>query len=785
MAVQVRAVCGHTAAPRAWVLALALAATVVCLPWPVSAADGASPSRHLFDIPAQPLDSALLEFSRQSGRQLVAVGSFGDDRRSRPLRGLMEERVALERLLAGTGLAFQLRDDGTVVVSAQAVAPSTAPATPSRVPAPRVVDLASVQVTARKRQESRIGLPLAVTSIDAFQIDEQRLHNVVDTVGMVPGASSVDTGGGFTQMQLRGVSSSLGGNDNGYYLDDVPFTGVTVPWYPDARAFDIERIEVLRGPQGTLFGEGAMGGTIRILTRKPVLDAFEARVRTSLSTTKGGGNGHGIKGMLNLPVVHDRLGLRLVWTDEQLPGWVDDPDTGRDDVNAQRIRTTRMRLRFSPDAHTDIDLNDWRWASVAPGGGYSALDGMRQDVLYGRDSSWASRSLVVERRFDAATLSYAGGSVRLDYLADGELAPGAPYQSASRIEVDTHELRLASAGERRLDWIAGVYQRSALRADQTHAWPSPPQVHDQRNRAWAAFGEMNLRLPAPGWSVTAGLRYFRDEVHAQSRAGDSDVRIDADFPAISPKFALSWTPSPQAMVYASVSSGFRSGQLQPAASIIAAREEGVELPHAIDPDEIMSYEIGARRSWRSGRLVVEGALFRGDWKDVAVRLPLTETVNGLLNSDGVAIRGLELAMAFSPRPGSSVQLAGSVVDAAYLQAIDGTPIASGDPVYNVPRTSLAGSWDYSMPLARNHLAGIHARLRYHSAREVSLTRGSPGDPILALDAGLSLAAPGGWSVSLYAENLLDEAGAVDARNLRGAATRLRPRTVGVEFEFDY
>src|SRR5690606_19809318 len=112
VAVQVRVVREHVAAPLAWVLVVALAATVMCLPWPVSAADGASPARQLFDIPAQPLDRALLEFSRQSGRQLVAVGSFGDDRRSRPLRGRMEERVALERLLAGTGLAFQLRDDG-------------------------------------------------------------------------------------------------------------------------------------------------------------------------------------------------------------------------------------------------------------------------------------------------------------------------------------------------------------------------------------------------------------------------------------------------------------------------------------------------------------------------------------------------------------------------------------------------------------------------------------------------------------------------------------------------
>lgn len=768
----------------AWRLVV-FALVLACLPWSLAAADVAG-TRHRFEIPSQPLDQALLAFSRQTGRQLVASG-LPDELPRVSVQGWLDERVALQRLLAGTTLGFQVRADGTVVVAPRprSAARRLAPRRVDSPSADRVQELGAVQVTARKRQELREHVPLAVAAVAAPQIDALRINSVVEALRLVPGASSVDVGGGFTQVQLRGVSSSLGGNDNGYYLDESPFTGVTVPWYPDARAFDIERVEVLRGPQGTLFGEGAMGGTIRILTRRPVLDMVEARLRTSLSTTRSGGDGQAVQAMFNAPLVSDRLGARLVWTDERLPGWVDDPPTGRKDLNAQRIRTVRLRLRFTPDAHTDIDANYWRWESAAPGGAYNALDGMLLDVLNARASAWTSRSLVAERRLPAATVSYVGSSARLSNLHEGELAPGADYRADIRIDVDSHELRAASPAGQRVKWIAGIYQRRATRLDETVVAPAPVQHARQRNDAWALFGEATLPLPGDRWSLTAGMRYFRDTVRAHSLAADSEVRIDARFPAVSPKFMVAWTPTADALVYGSVSSGFRSGQLQPAGSLLAAREAGIDLPVAVDPDEILSYEIGARRSWQGGRVALEGALFSSDWKNVAVRLPLTDNINGLVNSRGVAIGGAEFAVAFIPAPGQRVQLGGSVVDTAYLDAIPGTPIAKGDPVYNVPRVGFSGAWEQLVPLRHGYAIATHAQLRYDSARKVSLTRGTPGDAILALDAGVALSSPRGWRLSLLAENLLDDGGAIDARNARGVATRLRPRTVGLEFEIGY
>src|SRR5690606_28350786 len=148
---------------------------------------------------------------------------------------------ALARLLAGSGLEARRREDGVVlIVRAAAGAPPPPVARPAH-----VVDLSSVVVTARKRDERRVDVPMAVTALGTARADGFAFgrDGVAGALGTAPAASSVDLGGGFTQVQIRGVSSSLGGNDNGYYLDEIPFTGVSVPWYPDARAFDLDRVE--------------------------------------------------------------------------------------------------------------------------------------------------------------------------------------------------------------------------------------------------------------------------------------------------------------------------------------------------------------------------------------------------------------------------------------------------------------------------------------------------------------------------------------------------------------
>lgn len=668
----------------------------------------------------------------------------------------------------------QARDAAVNEVAADAV-PRTETAT----------ELGSVTVSARKREERQIDVPIAMSAITGEQIDAFGISNVAEIIAMTPGAGSVDNGGGFTQVQIRGVSSSLGGNDNGYYLDDIPFTGVSVPWYPEARSWDIDRVEILKGPQGTLFGEGSMGGTVRILTRKPDFNEFNGAVEVSASSTKGGSDGWGGKATVNIPLIEDRLAARVAVTDEKLSGWTDDNATGDEDINEQRVKTGRVKLRFAPVDQWTMDLAYWKYKSEAPGGGNGALDDLTTNSFYSNDDEWHTASFVSTYEFEGSQLFYSFADAELDYANDGMLNPTTTYLSNINLQVRTQELRWSSTGDRLVDWTMGYYLREAERNDSSQVGGAPPSSSTQTNDAYALFGEATVKLPDPRWAVTAGLRYFSDDVDAISVSTTRTSTLNATFDSWNPRVSLSYKPERDTTLYASAARGFRSGQLQPISSILLAEANGVDLPSTIRPDSITTYEVGAKSLFLDGSLLVEGALFYSDWKDVAVRVPITSTINGLTNSKGTENKGVELNVVYTPTASLMLQVGGAIIDATYVADVPGTPLNKGTDVYNVPRNSLSASAAYSWDIATDLRGVVRSGLVHDSARETALTAGTPGDAITMLDARIGLESDNGWSAFLYGENLTNEDGALNARTTLGVANRLRPRTYGVVFRYGF
>lgn len=657
--------------------------------------------------------------------------------------------------------------------------------------------LGTITVTARKRDERQLDVPIAITAMTGEQIEAQGLSNIVDVVNSTPGASSVDTGGGFTLVQIRGVSSSLGGNDNGFYVDETPFTGVTVPWYPDTRSFDIERVELLKGPQGTLFGEGSMGGTVRILTRKPQFNEFGAGVELDGSTVSEGADGWGAKAYVNVPLVDDRLALRVVGTDETTPGWIDNSVTGEKDVNEADIRTWRAKLRFAATERWNIDLSYWKYKIETDGASNQAYDDMTDNAFTVSDNDWDSTSATTSYDFGESQVVYTFSDGNIHRPQVGDIAPGLTLTALIDIGVRTQELRWSSTGERRFDWTVGYYLRDSERVDDLDVPGLLSSKSRQTNDSQAAFGEVTIKLPDPAWAVTAGLRYFEDDLDAVDVAGDgSTSTLKGTFDSWNPRLSVSWKPSDNATIYASAAKGFRSGQLQPIASIQLAELFGVELPSTIDADSIWTYELGVKSVLAEGRVLLEGAVFHSDWKDVAVRVPITPEINGLANSDGTKTNGVEVNLVYQPLRDLTLQLGGSWIDATYSADVPGTPLFDGTPVYNVPKTSLDGSAAYGWDIGATLRGVINGNVHYDSARETSLTAGSPGDPITLTNLRVGLESVAGWAFYLYGNNLTDEDGAIDARGptefdangnfLRyGTANRPQPRTFGVMFRYDY
>ena len=755
---------------------------------PTLAAERAA--RKDFHIPPQPLDEALLAFSQQAGVELAAVGDFSQAGRSAAVDGIMTPQAALERLLGGSAFEYAIQPNGMVTVSALRAHTSPAPAATMRLEraattTPVVTrNVATIVVTARKRDERLIDVPMAISAVSGERIELLGLDSAAEVAKLTPAVSSVDIGGGFTQLQIRGVSSSIGGNDNGYYLDDVAFSGVTVPWHPDTRSFDLERVEILKGPQGTLFGEGSLGGTIRILTRAPELDQFRARVELGVANTESGGSGDSAKLMANLPLIDDHLALRVIATEETLPGWLDDAASGRRNDNRQAIATRRARLRWSPDDRWLTDVSYMRSTTHAMGGGYSAADDGHADATLGNDSQWQSSSFTTSYLSGHSRFSYIYSDSSLGYQLDGSLNPASPTTGSIAIDVSTQELRWSYALDDRLDWVAGYAHRRAARTDHLVV-AEATSMASQSNRADTLYAEGTLRSRDGQWSVTAGLRYFLDRVDGVS-AGDDIVSTAKDrFESVNPRVIIARQLSPQMLWYATASTGFRSGQLQPITSLVTAQALGAELPLSIKPDSITSYELGFKQQLADQRVLLQGALFQSRWRDLPVRVPLDDDFNGIANSRGARIRGAEAGIRYNAQSSLSLEVNAGLVDARYLADVPGTPLRKGSTVYNVPRLTASAAASYAWWVAGDLTAVASATAVYKSERTTSLVVGRSGDAILSLGARMGLESPRGWAGYLYVDNLGNEDGAVDGRTAFDVATRLRPRTYGLELRYAY
>ncbi|HKP79644.1 MAG TPA: TonB-dependent receptor [Phenylobacterium sp.] len=651
-------------------------------------------------------------------------------------------------------------------------------------------------VTARKREEKLLDVPIAVSAFSGEALEGQGVLNLGDFLQAAPGVGIYDRGDGMQRITIRGISTSLGANENGYYLDELPFTGVTVPLSPDVRAWDLERVEVLRGPQGTLFGEGSMGGTVRILTRDADLHGWTAKAEGLVSTTDGGGKANtGVKGAVNLPLVDGKLALRLAGTHEDYSGWIDDRASGRRNLNDQDIDTFRAKLRFAPTERLTLDGSYWYYKGDFPNGGSSATDDgqLSQSLVLSNTLKYELFGLSGRYDLGPAELFYGYSHNKFALPQSGSLF-GGPLSIGIDIDVDAHELRLASRGEGPLQWTVGAYQRTAHRKDLFQfALFGIDNVDKTDSKAQAVFGEATYTLPSAPVDLTAGLRYFRDELGGfEANAGVATPDPGRTYHSWNPRFSLAWRPQPNLNIYASAAKGFRSGQLQPSVARALAGPLGISLPAALEQDSIWTYEAGAKAELFERRLSLEAAVYYSRWKDVTVRIPLGASgFNGLINSKGTETKGIEASLTARPTPALTLSAGASYADAAYTGAVPGTGITDGASVDDVAKFTANAAVDYRRPLSDETALLARVAWQHNSPRRFTSFAGYlPSDTIDRIDARLGVAFRQ-VTVSLFADNLTNDGGATSFRTVQALASgdlditanRLRPRTIGIRASF--
>ena len=775
--VVVRSGASRASLRRGAVLALFCAAAVgACPPDAARAAPSRPGVAYRFDIPAQPLSQALNQLALRSDREILFSPALTRGKRSPALNGVFTAEAALERLLANSGLTVRLEGRSFLVVPApRELAPqSVAASPPSPSPQPQPTAIDSVVVTALKRSSLVQQTPISMTVVSGEQLSRLGVLDLEKASPLLPGLKLISTAFG-RRLVLRGVYGA-GEATTGLYYDETPMTGPVGTtadpgvMAPELALVDVDRIELLRGPQGTLYGSGAMGGALRILFRRPDLSEDFAAVGASMSATAHGGQAGGATAVLNTVVVPEHFAVRVSAYEQHQPGVIDNVRLGLKDVDASRVQGVRLAALWEPaspfsalvsathqTSHRD-DISAWNdtagpWRTVHAG--RAPFDGdidLASATLKWRGeavdltavSSWyrwrlTRRSdysgVLLGERTNAAgcmrmfSLSQACGETQMSsYSAYVDSVYPAILNQPAELTAEIHELRASSVGEGPLKWTLGAY--SEVRGDyidsqvrhvdpKTGALTEPPVLIGRRDienhlSQSAVFGELSYAV-APETELTLGARRF-DYVKRDRGAVQIANVVSctwADYAIDARTEERGWS------LKALASRRFGPDVFGYVQVSQGFRPGGVNvvpgLPETLAvyrSDRLNNYELGLKAQNADGRVTANVALYRVEWSDMQYAAQTQNRAFTYVTNIGAArIHGLEVEATAQRVWGWDFAGSLTLTDARLTaDQITNTAIGlglEGDRLPVVPKLAAAASMERRWTIAE----GLSGRLR--------------------------------------------------------------------------
>lgn len=810
-----------------------LAPTLLSLAWGVAGAQARATQPVTLDIAAQPMRAALQQFGEQAGLQVLMrlSGDETDNVRLCAVNGEFTAAEGLERLLAKTGLQYEFVNERTVRVAK--AEPTAEGNDASNSEDSDENEVAEVVVTAQKRAERLQDVPISITVLNGNQLDQSVVESSTEMLNRVPGVNLRFGSTGSSTVSIRGVQAGVGQTTStaAFYIDSVPYGPSRDGRVMNVDVYDLDRIEVLRGPQGTLHGANALNGVIRILSRDPQLDKFELKTRVMASSTDAGGQNYRGGIAVNVPLVPGRLALRAVGDYQDLSGWIDKTPLpgrplqtpGRKDANDAEITNFRLKLAAQPIAALSVVASAWlaRNDYGAQSIGRDDLTNNSSDLepftidydVYGLKVGYdfsgfsltSSTGYIDYRNDSALTFEPNGfiGGVRINTLQFTKMD-----RSAFSEEVVFNSTRGGS-----WRWtLGGMYRDSNDRLrvsfDPTRLIQpvNLPQDQEDHSESVAAFGELTRSFWDGKLELTAGVRYFHDDYEYEENVSYTGnpatplVQTSAVFEATTPRVTLTWLPNEHLTMYTSYSEGFRSGLTQTPRALAAAAAVGVRDLPPLDPDSLKNYEIGSKGSL--GRVGFDIAVYYIDWQDTqrALSIPLfgndaAPFVTALVNASSASGAGVDVELTVRPMrrllfgvnySHSDLRLDADLVSGGVVSTPKGAPLGT-------PRTTYGAFADLAFPLGAltGRLAGSMDYISQGCERGFTAAR-VPfyrcGTEIKGSRASLSLEADARWSATLFAENLLnrnDRYSNNAASGLPDWDTRLRPRTIGLQLQYSY
>jgi iron complex outermembrane receptor protein len=792
-----------------------------------------------FDIPSQGTAAALTEYSRQASVQIAYPYDAVRGHTSQAVRGAYSRQTALQMLIRGTGLQIASDNGRTVALKlgAQPVAASTSEGDES----PDASFVEEIVVTAQKKVENIQDVPASISVIGGQRLETLGATQLSDYAAYVPGLI-VDGGGtpGQTRITLRGLSPINSTTMVGTYVDDSPL-GSSAGWVGapnfslDLMPYDIERIEVLRGPQGTLYGANTMGGLLKYVTRAPSLTKFSGRIGAEATTIKGAGDlGWGVRGSLNAPLVQDKLGVSVSVFDQVTPGYIDNGLTGAKDENEVEQKGARIALLWqATDALSvklsamgqDIDSDNNAIVSLIPGTRTPIYGDLKSRHFVDQpfntqlryytgtvnwDLGWAdfvsasSYATTKIRKVSDATRTYGAYfpviSAALPQYTNGVIVdPGlAPFDLSTDVKKFTQEFRLSSPASQRLEWLLGAFytkedalMTQILGARDINNVPVPGFEHffyayiPTSYKEAAVFGNATFKF-TDAFDVSFGARFARNDQGFKLTAagpfldfvGASGVTVsDSKEDVFTYSIAPRWHISDDTMVYARVASGYRPGGPNSPLS---------GIPPQVNSDRIVNYEVGLKSEFLDRRAMVDVAVFRVNWDDIQAFGFHPSGVSYLTNGGKARSQGVEFNASYAPVRGMRLGFNTAYTDAKLIDPIPSIGGVPGDQLAYTPKWSGAVTADYEFPLGEQWTGQAGGGIRYIGKRQVGFPAGSGYAQLAAytaidLHAGVS---NDRWGVRVFIKNAADKRAYLTPSFVPGQvdSSVLQPRTIGVALE---
>lgn len=738
--------------------------------------------------------------------------------------------VSNASLLAMAGvIALDLLAATPAPAQAQAAAPTRdAPTATDDEGGPRLADIV---VTASRRSANILDEPFSISAVTGDSLSQASANEYRDFLTAVPGVALVEAGLGSNNVIIRGLATVAGGSNLSgtvvtYYDETALNSGIRSI---EVEPLDLQRIEVLRGPQGTYFGAGSIGGTLRLIPERPHLTNTSARLSaTGSQTAAGDGLDSNLSAIVNLPVASDAAALRIVGFRRQEADYIRNLQTGRK-TGGGTVWGGRAALRIRPVTELDLvfqyvkDRTDAEGTRVRePFQNAGNAQRRRGDEFQNGNLDLFSFTGTYDfggAELTAITSHYRSTLTnRLDAsLFDDNVAalagPPRRYGLAAydlysddgvRTKTFSQEVRLTSQGNDRFKWLAGVYySNDDLTRTQTFTEAQLLGTILRINRTnkakqYAVFGEANVAV-ADAWGVDLGLRYsnYDQDTRVDANSGDQKQSV------WTPRFNLRFQPGEQ-LYYFQVSRGFRLGGYNgPPPRLPGIVIPNVEQYYSYRSDTLWNYELGAKLRLAGGRVNLTAAVFHSDWRDIPVYVTLAGGAYTPLANVGAAnIDGVEAEIAWAAAPGLTLSASGSFTDA---QLAASTQYAA-QRLPSSPRVVLNAAANYEQAIGRGWKLRGGGNANYVGSYATSLNE-EFRDNILAndLDARFGLTRQpvsgdyvlvnfnlglrhGGTDVSLFVKNLFgdDSTTLFNSFSYGGAPAEsfVRPRTVGLTLRQD-